>query len=85
MDKSDIRLELNSAGIAELLSSSAVASVCQEAAEAIAARAGDGFEVMEPMQMNFGGGRVGVGVQAATYEAKLAEATDKVLSKAVRG
>ena len=72
-------------GIRELLCSQPIAAECEKAAEKIAARAGDGFEVLPLRQMNFGGGRVGYAVKAATYEARKAESEDKVLSKAVRG
>lgn len=62
-----------------------VANECEKAAEAIAERAGDGFEVLPMRQMGFGGGRVGYAVKTGTYEACIAEAEDKALSKAVRG
>lgn len=80
-----IRIELNGEGIRELLMSDAIAKECEKAAEAIAARAGDGFEVLPMRRQGFGGGRVGYAVKTATQEAREAEATDKVLSKAVRG
>ena len=80
-----IRIELNHDGIRELLMSQPIANECKKAAEKIAERAGDGFEVLPMKEMGFGGGRVGYAVHADTYEAKLAEAEDKVLSKAVRG
>ena len=80
-----IRIELNSDGIRELLMSDAIAKECEKAAQAIASRAGDGFEVLPMRKQSFGGGRIGYAVHAESYEAKLAEAEDKVLSKAVRG
>lgn len=80
-----IRIELNHDGIRQLLMSQPIADECRKAAEAIAARAGDGFEVSEKKHRNFGGGRIGYVVYTDTYEAREAEATDKVLSKAVRG
>jgi len=80
-----VRIELRSDGIRNLLTSAAIANECKSAAEDIAARAGDGFEVLPMRQMGFGGGRVGYAVSAETYEAKVAEAEDKALSKAVRG
>lgn len=79
-----VRIELNSDGIRELLMSQPIADECEKAANAIAERAGEGFEVLPARQMGFGGGRVGFAVKAATYEARLAEAEDKALSKAVR-
>ena len=80
-----IRIELNSDGIRQLLMSEPIANECKKAAEKIAQRAGEGFEVLPARQMGFGGGRVGYAVHAETHEAKVAEAEDKVLSKAVRG
>ncbi len=80
-----VKIELLSDGIRDLLCSQPIANECEKAAEKIAERAGDGFEVLPLRQMGFGGGRVGYAVHAESYEAKLAEAEDKVLSKAVRG
>lgn len=80
-----VRIELLSDGIRELLCSQPIANECEKAAEGIAARAGDGFEVLPLRQMGFGGGRIGYAVKTDTYEACIAEAEDKVLSKAVRG
>lgn len=80
-----VRIELLSDGIRELLCSQPIANECEKAAERIAARAGDGFEVLPLRQMGFGGGRIGYAVKTDTYEACIAEAEDKVLSKAVRG
>lgn len=78
-----IKLELNHDGIRSLLCSTPIAAECEKAARKIATAAGDGFEVTQSKQLGFGGGRVGVGVEAATYEARLAEAEDKALSRAV--
>ena len=80
-----VRIELVSAGIKQLLCSAGIAGECEKAAQGIAARAGDGFEVLPLRQMNYGGGRVGYAVHTATEEARIAEAEDKALSKAVRG
>ena len=79
-----IRIELNHDGIKELLLSDAIGGEVKKAAEGIASRAGEGFKVVGPQGLGYGGGRVGYGVVAATYEAKLAEAENKALSKAVR-
>lgn len=79
-----VTIELDHDGIRELLLSEPIAAECRKAAEAIAARAGDGFEVVGPQSLGYGGGRVGYGVAAETYEARLAEAEDGALSKAVR-
>ena len=80
-----VKIELLSDGIRDLLCSQPIANECEKAAERIAARAGDGFEVLPLRQMGFGGGRIGYAVKTDTYEACIAEAEDKVLSKAVRG
>lgn len=80
-----IRIELDHDGIRELLMSQPIADECKKAAENIASRAGEGFEVLPPKELGFGGGRVGYAVATGTHEARLAEAEDKVLSKAVRG
>ena len=80
-----VRIELNHDGIRALLTSAPKAAECERAADGIAARAGDGFEVLPMREMGFGGGRVGYAVKAETYEAKVAEAEDRALSKAVRG
>ena len=80
-----IRIELNHDGIRQLLMSQPIANECRKAAEEIAARAGDGFDVLPAKELGFGGGRVGYAVYTDTYEARLAEAEDKALSKAVRG
>lgn len=79
-----VTIELNHDGIRELLLSEPIAAECRNAAEAIAARAGDGFEVVGPQTLGYGGGRAGYGVAAETYEARLAEAEEGALSKAVR-
>lgn len=80
---SKVRIELLSDGIRELLMSQPIADECEKAAEKIAATAGDGFEVLPAREMGFGGGRVGFAVHADSYDAKVAEAEDKALSKAV--
>ncbi len=80
-----VKIELNHDGIRELLMSQPIAKECEKAAEGIASRAGDGFEVLPMRKMGFGGGRVGYAVHADTYAAKLEEAENKTLSKAVRG
>lgn len=78
-----VTINLNSNGIRALLASQPVSDVLKEHAEAIAARAGDGFEPVGPQRMRKDG-RAAWGVAAKTYEAKYAEATDKALLKAVR-
>ena len=78
-----VRIELDHDGIEQLLRSPEIAAECAAAAQAIAARAGDGFEVVGPQDLSLAK-RAGYGVVAMTYEARLAEAEEKVLSKAVR-
>lgn len=80
-----VRIELDHDGIRQLLSSAPIAAECEKAAEKIAARAGDGFVVLPARELGFGGGRVGYAVKTDTEEARIAEATDKVLSRAVSG
>lgn len=58
---------LNSAGIRELLKSSEIQSVLNETAEAVARRAGEGYEAVPGTR---GKTRANVRVQAATEEAK---------------
>lgn len=78
-----VRIELVSSGIRDLLKSQAIADECAKAAQRIADAAGDGFEVLPAREMGFGGGRVGYAVHAESYDAKVAEAEEKTLSKAV--
>lgn len=79
-----IRIELDHAGIRQLLCSSEIAGEVEKAAEAIAARAGEGYEVVGPQALGYGGGRAGYGVKAVTYQARKDEAEWGRLSKAVR-
>ena len=78
-----VRIELNHDGIRELLMSQPIAQECEKAAQRIASTAGEGFEVLPARPMSFGRGRVGYAVKTATHEARVAEAEDKTLSKAV--
>lgn len=75
------RLELDHDGIAALLRSQPIAGECEAAARRIAATAGDGFEVIGP---RFTGQRAAYSVRSATDDARVAEATDKSLSRAVQ-
>ena len=75
------RLELDHDGIAALLRSQPIAAECEAAARRIAVTAGDGFEVVGP---RFTGQRVAYSVSAATDGARVAEATDRSLSRAVQ-
>lgn len=78
-----VRIELNHDGIRGLLTSAPIAAECEKAAQRIAAAAGEGFEVTSQKRASYGGGRVAYGVEATTHEARLAEAEDKALQKAV--
>lgn len=75
-----VRIELDHDGIRQLLKSDAMAAECVKAAERIAAEAGEGFEVAEPHDT---GQRTAVAVYTGTYEAKLQEAEEGTLFKAV--
>ena len=75
------RLELDHDGIAALLRSQPIATECEAAARRVATAAGDGFEVIGP---RFTGQRVAYSVSAATEDARVAEATDRSLSRAVQ-
>lgn len=83
-EKIKIRLQLDHAGIAELLTSDGVSDVCGSAARAISDAAGEGFQASGPWRASFGCGRSAWRVKAVTYEAKVAEAEDKALSRAVQ-
>ena len=77
-------VELRGDEIASFLShDTGIQSVLMSNAFRIRDAAGDGFRVTPPKHMGFGGGRVGVGVYAASESARRREATDKVLTKAV--
>lgn len=62
---SNVRIELNSAGIRELLHCPEIAGACREAARAYADRLGEGYELSEYS----GRTRVNVSVYAATEAA----------------
>lgn len=78
-----IRFKFNHDEFQRVLNEPAVAARLRRMADAVAARAGDGFEV-EEYKANYGGSpRPMVVVRAATYEARRAEAADKVLTRAL--
>ena len=73
-----------------MLTSDPIAAEVKKAAEKVASKAGEGFEVTDA-QMREGNnrnatykGRVGYGVYASNYEAMRAEAEHKALSMAVQ-
>lgn len=73
------KLELNSAGVRELLRSGAVQGDLTRRARAIAAAAGPGFEV----DSRVGPNRARASVRTATFEAMYAEATRRTLTRAL--
>lgn len=62
-----VKIVLNSAGIQELLKSSEMAAICQDAAGAYMSRLPDGYEIGGTY---VGQKRVNVSVGPVTYEAK---------------
>lgn len=78
-----VRIELDSAGIADLLVGPEVAADMKRRADNVADAAGDGFEVTE-FEGKYGGSpRAMASVKAKTREAKVAEATGKALTRAI--
>lgn len=75
-----IRIELDHAGIRELLMSSEISAVCEQEANRIAAQAGPDFEVIKRQPKN----RAYYFVAPKNERGAESEATDKTLSKAVR-
>lgn len=74
-----VKLEFNRVGFNAVRHDPAIVADIRRRAEAIAAAAGDGFEVIDTDNP----GRAGAMVVANTFEARRAEATDKVLTKAI--
>lgn len=75
----DVRIEINSAGVAALLKSPEVLADLERRGQAIAAAAGEGHEV----QSWIGRNRARVTVRTATTAARVAEATDRSLTSAI--
>ena len=75
----NIRIELNSEGVRELLKSPEMAAICREQADRIAGRAGSGYEVTTYTGKN----RVNASVHAATEEAWRDNLKNNTLLKAV--
>lgn len=73
------KFELNHAGVRELLCSDGVLADLRGRAERIAAAAGDGMEV----DARVGANRARASVHTATWEARHAEALDRVLTRAI--
>lgn len=74
-----IRIDINSAGIQELLKSSPVQALLIAKAQRIAAAAGPGMEASS----RIGKIRARASVITATYQARKAEAVDRALTKAL--
>lgn len=80
-----VEIELDHEEITDfLMNTPGLAAVTAKAAQEIAERAGDGHKVIKNRMSGYNGGRISAGVYTATERAKLAEATYKNLSKAVR-
>lgn len=75
-----LQIEWNNQGFRDVLTSEGAYSVCMKAAEEIASRAGDGFTASRGWKSKV---RAHVFVNADTYEAKLEQAENDTLSKAV--
>ena len=74
-----VTIELNEAGVRELLKSKEIAEACREQAEAVHKVVGKGFEVESRRYPE----RTGYVVTAGTEEAKKAVLKDNVLLKAM--
>lgn len=73
------KIELNSAGIQEILKSAGVSGLCKEHADRIAAKCGDGYE----SDLVIGQKRAVAGVRAVTRKARRDNAKHNTLLKAV--
>lgn len=78
---SKVRIELNSAGIRELLLSDEVESLCESKANEVMARAGDGYEVTTYKGKN----RANASVHVATDKAYRDNLKNNTLLKALWG
>lgn len=76
-----VEIELNSAGIRELLKSSEMESFCRQQAEGVANRAGDGYVV----DTHVGKTRVNAMVSAETRKAYYSNLKHNTLLKALGG
>ena len=78
---SKTKFKLNYAGVGELLKSADMMAICEEYANAIQARCGDGYEVSTYV----GKSRVNASVAATSFEARKDNLDNNTLLKAVRG
>lgn len=74
-----MKIELNELGVRELLKSSEISAVCKAQADAVAARAGDGYSVEEREYLE----RIGYVVSAETEEARHDNMKHNTLLKAL--
>lgn len=79
-----MRIEWNPEGFKAILTSAGTRSLVESAAQSIAARCGEGYTAKTFMG-GFGGGRHIGAVHADTEDARLDEAENKTLEKAVNG
>lgn len=84
MPTAKIRIDFDDSGFKEILSSAAVAGVVMGEGEKIAGLAGEGFECKQYQTRGLKFDRPAAVVFTDTREAMFAEATDKVLTKAVQ-
>ncbi len=82
MSKPKLRWKFQSSGFRQILTSGGTQAMIRSIGARVAAKAGPGFERRE-IRGGFGGGRVIGFVSSTTRQAREAEATDKVLSKAI--
>lgn len=75
-----IEVDLEGSGLVALMNSQGVSAECRSSAERIAAMAGDGFHATREYRP---GSRVLYRVYGDSDDARIAEADDKVLSRAV--
>ena len=78
---SKLRIELNGAGVRELLRSSEMKAICGEQASEIAQRCGDGYSYDTYTGQN----RVNAEVRAETWEARRDNSENNTILKAMRG
>lgn len=76
-----VEIKLNSAGVRSLLRSAEMRTICEEHAQAIAARAGNGYATDSMTGTN----RVNASVFPATVEATRDNMKNNTLLKAVKG
>lgn len=78
---SNVRIELNSNGVRELLRSNEMREICEAYANKAGSRLGEGYAVSSMI----GKSRVNASVYAESYEAKKENAENNTILKALRG